>query len=102
STCGSGDTGSRKYAIPPASAIAQVSSVVPTGRLMNGDERLIRFSNQTPPLSVLAKRRIRVFGVPQTRRLLGHFDHDAISGASVSSGARFHPATRLAIRSNAR
>ena len=32
STCGSGATGSRLYAIAPASAIAPVNSVVATGR----------------------------------------------------------------------
>jgi hypothetical protein len=32
STCGSGETGRKKYANPPASAIAIVNSVVPTGR----------------------------------------------------------------------
>ena len=34
STCGSGETGSRPKAKPPASAIPMVSSVVATGRRM--------------------------------------------------------------------
>jgi len=38
STCGRGATGSCKYATAPASAIAVVSSAVPTGRRMNGAE----------------------------------------------------------------
>src|SRR3954454_20705872 len=40
STCGSGATGRKKYASAPASATATVSSVVPTGRRMNGADRL--------------------------------------------------------------
>ena len=42
STCGSGDTGSTVNAIAPAIATAIVSSVVATGRRMNGDDRLMR------------------------------------------------------------
>ena len=42
STCGSGDTGNTVKAIAPAIATAMVSSVVPTGRLMNGEERLMQ------------------------------------------------------------
>ena len=38
STCGSGATGSNRKAITPASASPAVSSVVATGRLMNGAE----------------------------------------------------------------
>ena len=38
STCGSGDTGSTLNAIAPAMATATVSSVVATGRRMNGAE----------------------------------------------------------------
>src|ERR1700679_3690734 len=41
STCGSGATGSTVNAIAPAMAIATVSSVVATGRLINGAERFI-------------------------------------------------------------
>src|SRR5258706_14098541 len=41
STCGSGDTGSVRNAIMPASTTAMVSSVVATGRAMNGDEIFI-------------------------------------------------------------
>jgi hypothetical protein len=41
STCGSGDTGSRRNAIAPASAMPSVSSVVATGRSMKGADRLI-------------------------------------------------------------
>src|SRR5581483_3056416 len=36
STCGSGETGSLKYATAPAAANPIVSSVVATGRRMNG------------------------------------------------------------------
>src|ERR1700712_2408102 len=42
STCGNGETGSTWKAIPPAIAIATVSSVVATGRLINGVEMLMR------------------------------------------------------------
>src|SRR5579875_443555 len=38
STCGSGDTGNRRNATPPASATAAVSRAVAIGRLMKGDE----------------------------------------------------------------
>ena len=41
STCGSGATGRKKYAMPPASASATVRRLVPIGRRMNGVERLI-------------------------------------------------------------
>src|SRR5579863_2391588 len=41
STCGSGETGNTKNAAMPASAMAKVSSVVATGRCMNGEEMLI-------------------------------------------------------------
>jgi hypothetical protein len=41
STCGSGETGNSRKATPPASAMAAVRRVVATGRLINGDERLI-------------------------------------------------------------
>src|SRR5271170_7038393 len=44
STCGSGETGRNFLARRPDSATAIVSSVVPTGRLMKGVERLT-----TPP-----------------------------------------------------
>ncbi len=42
STCGNGDTGSTVNAIAPAIATAMVSSVVATGRRMNGDDRLMQ------------------------------------------------------------
>ena len=42
STCGSGATGNFKKARMPASAMPSVSSVVATGRLMNGEEIFIR------------------------------------------------------------
>src|SRR5580698_8588106 len=41
STCGSGDTGSTVNPIAPAIAIATVSSVVATGRRINGEEIFI-------------------------------------------------------------
>ncbi len=41
STCGSGETGSRRNASAPASAMPSVSSVVATGRAMKGAERFI-------------------------------------------------------------
>jgi len=41
STCGSGDTGSVRNAIRPASTTAMVSSVVATGRAINGAETFI-------------------------------------------------------------
>ena len=41
STCGSGETGSRRNAIAPASAMPSVSSVVATGRSMKGCDRFI-------------------------------------------------------------
>jgi hypothetical protein len=42
STSGSGATGSLVYASAPASRIATLSNDVPTGRRMNGVERLIK------------------------------------------------------------
>src|ERR1700744_1703879 len=41
STWGSGETGSTVNAMAPAIATAMVSSVVATGRWMNGEERLM-------------------------------------------------------------
>jgi hypothetical protein len=41
STCGNGDTGSRRKAMLPAIATPNVNKVVATGRRMNGVERLI-------------------------------------------------------------
>src|SRR5438045_2487164 len=41
STCGSGETGSSLNAIAPASATPSVSSVVATGRSMNGADRFM-------------------------------------------------------------
>src|SRR5271170_7816697 len=46
STCGNGATGNCKYATAPASAIAVVSSAVPTGRRMNGAEMFIQFQRE--------------------------------------------------------
>src|SRR5580704_11417944 len=54
STCGSGDTGSTVKAIAPAIAIATVSSVVATGRWINGEERFM-----TAPLSQAREFRAR-------------------------------------------
>ena len=42
STCGSGATGSTVNAMAPAMATAMVSSVVATGRRMNGAERFMQ------------------------------------------------------------
>ena len=42
STCGSGETGRRRNATAPASAMATVSSVVATGLRMNGSEIFMR------------------------------------------------------------
>ena len=42
STCGSGATGNTTKAIAPVMPMAMVSSVVPTGRRMNGAERFMR------------------------------------------------------------
>src|SRR5215472_2530758 len=47
STCGSGETGSRRKATAPASAIPIVRSVVATGRSMNGFEIFISLSSFT-------------------------------------------------------
>ncbi|MNZ53054.1 hypothetical protein D3C78_709210 [compost metagenome] len=41
SICGSGDTGSKPKLTPPSSMMANESSMVATGRLMNGPERFI-------------------------------------------------------------
>jgi len=41
STCGSGETGNTRKATAPASAMAAVRRVVATGRLINGEERLM-------------------------------------------------------------
>ena len=46
STCGSGATGSTINPIAPAIATAMVSSVVPTGRRMNAQEKLTNASPQ--------------------------------------------------------
>src|SRR5260370_41580448 len=42
STCGKGETGRKLKAIAPAMAMATVSSVVATGRWMNGAETFMR------------------------------------------------------------
>src|SRR5580698_1467851 len=49
STCGSGATGRKLYATAPEIPSAMVSSVVATGRSINGVERLIlaRYSHQS-------------------------------------------------------
>jgi hypothetical protein len=49
STCGSGATGSSRKPSTPASTRAAVSSVVPTGRRMNGAEMLTRSSRWGDP-----------------------------------------------------
>src|SRR5437016_727434 len=41
SICGSGETGKRRYAAAPAKRIATTSSVVATGRRMNGSDMLM-------------------------------------------------------------
>ncbi len=46
STCGSGETGSSMNATAPASTIDRLSSVVATGRRMNGDEMLMLASGR--------------------------------------------------------
>src|SRR5262249_40829488 len=46
STCGSGDTGSWKNEMAPAAATPKVSSVVATGRRMNGVEMLMAHSRR--------------------------------------------------------
>ena len=48
STCGSGETGRKRYATAPAKPTAIVSSVVATGRWMKGEERLIFASSLSP------------------------------------------------------
>src|SRR2546423_15263294 len=53
STCGSGETGSLKNANMPASASPIVSSVVATGRSINGVERLTGSRSVGIPLSAL-------------------------------------------------
>ena len=55
STCGSGDTGSTVKAIAPAMATAMVSSVVATGRWMNGAEMLM----PAPRLAAVQRARTR-------------------------------------------
>ena len=54
STCGSGDTGRAKKAAMPARAMPAVSSVVPTGRRMNGADR---FTSAPPRRAPVASRR---------------------------------------------
>ena len=56
STSGSGETGREKNASVPASATPSVSSVVATGRWMNGSEMLMAVSAEIPiPYPVGAK-----------------------------------------------
>src|SRR5579871_130963 len=43
STCGSGDTGNKRYATAPAKMIATTSSVVAVGRRMNGSDTFIAY-----------------------------------------------------------
>ncbi len=63
STCGSGDTGSRRNAIAPASAMPSVSSVVATGRSMKGADRFI-----APRHSPVARASARARTSRSTRR----------------------------------
>ncbi len=46
STCGSGDTGSRRKPTAPRARGPNVSSVVATGRRMNGAERFMALSRR--------------------------------------------------------
>ena len=52
STSGSGDTGSLKKAMTPAATNPNVSSVVATGRRMNGLERHMRERDPRPPYTL--------------------------------------------------
>ena len=61
STCGSGDTGSRRNASAPASATPSVSSVVATGRSMKGAEMF------TWPRSSRRGAALRVARAPRSR-----------------------------------
>src|SRR5580692_3353855 len=59
STSGRGATGSTSYATAPARAIATVSSVVATGRRMNGSERFMRFGRSAFGLLRLGRKAVR-------------------------------------------
>ena len=64
STCGSGATGSFENARTPAKAMPSVSSVVATGRLMNGAEMFIR-----PALVGSERRRRPAAGQPHRQAI---------------------------------
>ena len=64
STRGSGDTGNSRKATAPARAKPRVSSVVATGRSMNGVEMLIA----NPPSEVAARSRSRRASIRRSRR----------------------------------
>jgi hypothetical protein len=65
STCGSGDTGSIRNATEPANAMATVSKVVATGRLMKTSEIFIIF------------RRNRLTSVPP--RIISHLKRSGLN-----------------------
>ena len=56
STWGSGETGSFRKAVDPASTMAAVKRVVATGLLMNSSERLMRRLPLRPPRSSSPRR----------------------------------------------
>ena len=49
SICGNGDTGSKPKLTPPSNMIARLSSMVATGRLINGPDRFIPTPAQAQP-----------------------------------------------------
>src|SRR5437868_1926852 len=79
STCGSGDTGNLKNANMPASASPTVSSVVATGRSINGVDRLT-----TGPRSVSLGR---LLGVEGAAEALAHGAAEAVE-AEIDDGGR--------------
>src|SRR5579884_946004 len=77
STCGRGETGSNRNATAPASPTAIVRSAVPTGRLINGDERLTLMSFRRRRCSAWAQSCFRILlaarpAVPPTGKARGH------------------------------
>jgi hypothetical protein len=56
---GSGDTGSKPKLMPPSSMMARLSSMVATGRLMNGPERFMRVSSKRQASSCKGKQKPR-------------------------------------------
>src|ERR1700678_3642112 len=66
STCGNGDTGSTVNAIAPAIAIATVSSVVATGRWINGAERFMTSPQPLAGLHVVSSSSLKT--APQDYR----------------------------------